>query len=85
MEGGLNERLNGLPSSEPLLSGIQAYDQVPHVQSLFVSGTSVQSAQMILTLKRGQKGWRRLFSETHCDEVLSLGSLLRFMYFILRQ
>ena len=23
--GSLNERLNGLPSSEPLLSGIQAY------------------------------------------------------------
>ena len=27
--GGLNERLDGLPSSEPLLSGIQAHDQAP--------------------------------------------------------
>ena len=25
--GGVNERLDGLPSSEPLLSGIQACDQ----------------------------------------------------------
>ena len=58
--GGLNERLNGLPSSEPLLSGTQAYGQAP--QRAYSS--QVQSVQMILTLKRGQKGWRQLFSET---------------------
>ena len=33
-------------------------------KSLFVSGTSMQSLQMIRKLKRGQKGWRQLFSET---------------------
>ena len=27
LEGGVNERLDGLPSSEPSLSGIQACDQ----------------------------------------------------------
>ena len=27
--GGLNERLDGLPPSEPFLSGIQAYGQAP--------------------------------------------------------
>ena len=48
--------LDGLPASEPLLSGIQAYDQFPQ-RSLFVSGTSMQIVQMTLTLKRGQKGW----------------------------
>ena len=54
---GLNERLDGLPPNEPMLSGIQAYDQAPQ-RSLFVSGTSMQIVQMTLTLKRGQKGWR---------------------------
>ena len=39
-------------------------------KSLSVSGASVQSVQMILTLKCGQKGWRQLFSETQCDELL---------------
>ena len=52
----LNERLDGLPPSEPLLSGIQAYDQAPQ-WSLFVSGTSMQIVQMTLTLKRSPKGW----------------------------
>ena len=40
-----------------------AYDQAPQ-WSLFVSGTSMQIAQMILTLKRSQKGRQKLFSET---------------------
>ena len=62
--GGINERLNGLPSSEPLLSGIQAYGQAPQRAYLSQVHRSMQSVQMILTLKRGQKGWRQLFSET---------------------
>ena len=65
--GGLNERLDDLPPSEPLLSGIQAYDQAPQ-RSLFVSGKSMQIVEMTLTLKRGQKGWPQLFSETQCNE-----------------
>lgn len=44
MEGGLNERLDGLPPSEPLLSGIHAYDKTTQ-RSLFVSGTSKQIVQ----------------------------------------
>ena len=62
--GGLNERLNGLPSSEPLLSGIQAYGQAPQRAYSSQVYRSMQSVQMILALKRGQKGWRQLFSET---------------------
>ena len=41
-------------------------------KSLFLSGTSMQSVQMILTLKRCQKEWRQLLSETHCNELFSL-------------
>ena len=40
--GDLNERLNGLPSSEPLLSGIQEYGRAQQ-NSLFVSGTSINA------------------------------------------
>ena len=60
--GGLNERLDGLPSSEPLLSGIQAYFQARQRAYSSQVHRSTQSVQMILTLKRGQKGWRQLFS-----------------------
>ena len=85
--GGLNERLNGLPSSEPLLSGIQEYDQAPQRAYSSQVHRSMQSVQMILTLKRGQKGWRQLFSETLQRTVFTNneGSLLCFMCFILRQ
>ena len=55
----MNERLNGLPSSEPLLSGIQAYVQARQRAYSSQVHRSMQSAQMILTLKRGQKGWRQ--------------------------
>ena len=42
--GGLNERLNGLPSSEPLLSGIQAYGQAPQrAYSSQEVGTSINA------------------------------------------
>ena len=67
----MNERLNGLPSSDPLLSGIQAYGQAPQRAYLSQVHRSMQSVQMILTLKRGQKGWRQLFSETLQRTVLT--------------
>ena len=69
--GGLNERLNGLPSSEPLLSGIQAYGQARRRAYSSQVHRSMQSVQMILTLKRGQKGWRSYF-QRHCNELFSL-------------
>ena len=83
--GGVNERLNGLPSSEPLLSGIQADGQAPRRAYSSQVHRSMQSVQMILTLKRGQKGWRQLFSETLQRTVFTNneGSLLCFMCFIL--
>ena len=42
--GGMNERLNGLLSSEPLLSGIQAYGQAPQrAYSSQEVGTSINA------------------------------------------
>ena len=60
--GGLNERLDGLLSSEQLLSGIQVSDQFCPTKSLFFSGTSMQGLQLILKLKHSQIRWRQLFS-----------------------
>ena len=72
--------------SEPLLSGIQAYGKAPQRAYSSQVHWSIQSVQMILTLKRGQKGWRQLFSETLQRTVFANneGSLFCFMCFILR-
>ena len=65
--------------------GIQAYGQTPQRAYSSQVHRSIQSVQMILTLKRGQKGWRQLFSETLQRTVFTNneGSFLCFMCFIL--
>ena len=68
----MNERLNGLPSSEPLLSGIQAYGQAPQRAYSSQVHRSMQSVQMILTLKRGQKKNAGSYFQRHRNELFSL-------------
>ena len=83
----MNERLNGLLSSEPLLSGIQAYGQAPQrAYSSQEVGTSINAKCTNDTyVKARPKGWRQLFSETLQRTVFTNneGSLLCFMCFIL--